>query len=406
MTTPTERLYYDQQELFDFRARVVELADDGRRVYLDRTAFYPTSGGQPHDVGTLGGVRVVDVVDEGARVAHLLDAPLPPDAREVGGRVDEARRRDLMQQHTGQHLLSAVLLESLGWGTVSVHFGDAYDTVDLSVSPDEATPERLAAAQARCNALVARNLPVVVSYADAAEATGLRRPSSREGTLRLVTIDGVDRSACGGTHVAATGAIGVVLLRRAEKVKQGTRIEFVCGERAAARARRDYELLAATARPLSTSVDDLPQAVGSLSAQLKDSEQRRRALEADAAAAGARALHEATVPDAAGVRRALERREVPGDRVKDAAEQLRATALAYALCPKGVYVGVAAPADGGAVSIVVAASDDSGVDAGGLLREALAPVGGRGGGSSRLAQGSVAGDARLATVMQALGVMT
>lgn len=406
MTTTTERLYYDQQQLLDFRARVVELADDGRRVYLDRTAFYPTSGGQPHDVGELGGARVTDVVDEGARVAHVLATPLAFDARELEGRVDGARRLDHMQQHTGQHLLSAVLLERFGWGTASVHFGDAANTVDVAAKPDEVTADRLAEAQARCNALVARNLPVDVSYAAAAEATGLRRPSSREGTLRLVTIEGVDRSACGGTHVSATGAIGVVLLRRAEKVKQGTRIEFLCGLRAAARARRDYDLLAATARPLSTSIDDLPQAVAGLGAQLKESEQRRRALEAEEAAARARALHAATAPDPTGVRRVLERRDVAAAQLKDAAEQLRAMALACALQPRALFVGVAAPSDGGTASLVISASDDSGIDAGGVLRAALAPVEGRGGGSSRLAQGSSPSDARLAAVLKALGVMT
>src|SRR4051812_22154321 len=128
----TERLYYTDAYRSTFRARVVDRSDDGRRIYLNESAFYPTSGGQPHDTGTLGGIAVIDVVDEDDRVAHVLAEPMAADVPAVEGAVDWARRFDFMQQHTGQHLLSAMLEDRYGWSTVSVHFGVASSTLDVT----------------------------------------------------------------------------------------------------------------------------------------------------------------------------------------------------------------------------------------------------------------------------------
>src|SRR5689334_2166496 len=149
----TERLYYLDSYLTDFDARVTDRADDGRRLYLDRTAFYPTSGGQPHDLGRLGDAAVVDVIDEGNRIAHLLAAPLR--AQRVTGRIDWARRFDHMQQHTGQHLLSAVLADLYGFATISVHFGADGSTLDLETAG--MTPDQVRAAELRANAVVTEN---------------------------------------------------------------------------------------------------------------------------------------------------------------------------------------------------------------------------------------------------------
>jgi len=129
----TTRLYYMDSYLTSFDARVVDVVDDGRRVYLDQTAFYPTSGGQPHDLGTLSGAAITDVIDEGERIAHIVSTPLTNEASSVAGEVDWERRFDNMQQHTGQHLLSAVLEELYGHHTVSVHFGHDYSSLDLDV---------------------------------------------------------------------------------------------------------------------------------------------------------------------------------------------------------------------------------------------------------------------------------
>jgi len=198
----TERLYYTDAYLAAFDANVVATSDDRMRVYLDATAFYPTSGGQPHDVGTLGGVAVVDVVDETDRIAHVLAQPLGPSSS-LAARVDWKRRFDHMQQHTGQHLLSAVFEDLFGQKTLSVHFGPDYATLDLDT--DAVSREQLVAAERRANDVVLENRPVTIAFEDAATASELRKASDRAGSIRIVTIEGIDRSACGGTHVRSTG---------------------------------------------------------------------------------------------------------------------------------------------------------------------------------------------------------
>jgi alanyl-tRNA synthetase len=227
----TQRLYYTDSYLRDFEAPIVELADDGHRVYLERTAFYPTSGGQPF------GIEVTDVVDEGERIAHLVARPVR--GSEAVGQVDWPRRFDHMQQHTGQHLLSAVLGDLYGYATVGVHFGPESSTID--VDGPGLTPDQIGRVEDRSNEVVVENRPVGVSFEDAEAVTGLRNASERTGTLRVVTIRHLDRSACGGTHVRATGEIGPILIGKVERVRKGTRVEFFCG------ARSIHELVPSTA---------------------------------------------------------------------------------------------------------------------------------------------------------------
>jgi len=388
----TDRLYYTDAYCARFEARVVDRTDEGRRIYLDRSAFYPTSGGQPHDLGTLGGVAVTDVVDEEERVAHVLAAPLAADV--VEGVVDWGRRWDLMQQHTGQHLLSAVGADRFGWETVSVHFGAESSTIDFGT--EGIAPTALVELERLANATVTENRPVVVTFEEAAIASGLRKPSDRDGVLRIVSIERLDRSACGGTHVRATGEIGPVLLRRVEKIRKATRVEFLCGMRAIARARADYDVLARIAAGLSCSIDELATVVPAQHEALRSLENERRRLEGEVSAARARDLHAAIAPGADGVRRHVERR--PTGKADDA----RPLALAFASLPQAaIAVTVANPP-----AILVAASDDSGVDAGKLLKGALAAAGGRGGGSPRLAQGTVPDAAALDGVLAALGFAT
>ena len=374
----TERLYYQDAYLAAFQATVLERADDGRRLYLDRTAFYPTSGGQPHDTGRLGGVEVVDVVDEGERIAHLLAAPVP--AGPVRGEVDWARRFDHMQQHTGQHLLSAVLEDLYGFHTVSVHFGQDASTLDLDTPA--ITPEQVAAAETRANLVVTENRPVSIGFEDAAAAAGLRKPSDRTGPLRIVTILELDRSACGGTHVRATGEIGAILIRKVERVRKAVRLEFLCGTRAVRRARADQELLTRLAAQYSAAEDELPALVEAQRAELKEVVAGRREAEAQLDRYRAAELYAGAAPDAAGLRRIVVREE-------RGIERLRGVAQAVAALPRAVFVGVATSPPG----LLVAASEDSGRDAGAMLRSALAPAGGRGGGTPRLAQGTVGAEA-------------
>lgn len=373
----TVRLYYDDATLARFSATVTEVANDGRIVYLDRSAFYPTSGGQPHDLGTLAEVAVLDVVDEETRVAHYLAEPLGlPAGAMVVGQIDMRRRIDHMQQHTGQHLLSALLADEYGMPTVSVHFGDESSTVD--VAGEGITPEMLESLEHRVNQLALQNHAVTVSYEEASEATGLRKPSDRDGTLRIVTIEGLDRSACGGTHVKRTAEIGAVLLRRVERTRGNSRIEFVCGYRAVHRARGDAELLTRTARPLSASPNDLPTLVEQQQSRLTELERDRKRLLGELAKFEAQQLWDQAVADSQGIRRARHAVLGPVKEAEPLAQQF--TALG------GCALLVTNAANGG---VLLATAPDSNLDAGQLLRTALQSVGGRGGGSARIAQGAV-----------------
>jgi alanyl-tRNA synthetase len=291
----TTRLYYTDAYLTTFDAAVVARADAGRRIYLDRTAFYPTSGGQPFDTGRLGGAAVVDVIDEGDRIAHVVESPVVGDR--LAGAIDWARRFDHMQQHTGQHLLSAVIAEHFGHATVSVHFGRESTTLDLD-TPGLGHAE-IVEAEARANAAVTENRPVDVSFEEAAAAAaGLRKASDREGTLRIVSIRDLDRSACGGTHVRATGEIGAIAIRKVERVKQHVRLEFLCGLRAVRRARADADLLSVLATSHSAAAEELPALLEAQRTELKAGAAARRELEEAVAGYRARELHASTPPDA------------------------------------------------------------------------------------------------------------
>ena len=390
----THRLYYTDAYRTEFTATVVGRDADGTRVYLDESVFYPTSGGQLHDLGTLAEIAVVDVIDEEDRVAHVLAAPIGADAidRQISGKIDWTRRYDHMQQHTGQHLLSAVFEDLFGARTVSVHFGADYSTLDLDA--EFVTRDQLVKAEARSNAIVAEARRVTITFEDAATATGLRKPSDRPGQLRIVNIDSLDRSACGGTHVRSTAEIGAVLLRSVERIRKATRVEFVCGQRAIRRARRDYESLGRIAGSLSSSIDEAPSIVTTQSDRVKELDGTRRKLEKELATYRMRERYAAASADADGVRRVV---------IRDAAsiDELRTLAQAALDLPKVVVIGVLTSPP----SVLVAASEDSGVEAGKLLKEQLTAVGGKGGGSPRMAQGSVpAGELdRLVTALTANG---
>lgn len=387
----TERLYYTDAYLRSFDARVVALRDGGRRVHLDRSAFYPTSGGQPHDRGTLGGVAVDDVVDEAEHVTHLLREPLPAaEGDAVRGEVSWDRRFDHMQQHTGQHLLSALFADLCGWQTLSVHFGPEVSTLDLDTA--RVSAEQVHEIERRANELIVEGRPVSVTFEDAATAVGLRKDSGRSGALRIISIHGVDRSACGGTHVRSTAEIGVLLLRGQEKVRKSLRVEFVCGHRAARRARHDFEVLQGISRALSASPDEAARLVQGQRDQLRELQSTVRRLQAEVDANRARERHDAAVPDANG-------RRVLRERTREGSPELwRDFALAYCTLPGAVFIGVSESPP----SVLLAASADAGVDAGQTLRRALEPAGGRGGGSPRMAQGSVPSRALLDDVLARL----
>ncbi len=367
----TERLYYTDSYLRRFEAQVIGSVDN--RVYLDRTAFYPTSGGQPHDVGWIGGVPVQDVVDEDQRIAHVLGGPVPDGP--VHCDILWSRRFGHMQQHTGQHLLSAVLMELYQIETLSFHLGAEASTIDVRASG--LLPEQLRRAEARVNEVVFENRPMNVSFADPSENLGLRKPSDREGILRIVSIPDLDRSACGGTHVRSTAEIGPVVVRKVEKIRSHLRLEFLCGLRFAERAQADFEALSKLARLFSASLDETPAVVRALLQHSQELDKAYRKLSTEAAAREGRDLYASTLPSANGVRAVL----------RDAAidDSLRAEAQSFTALPKSLFVAFSANPP----SVLVAASKDSGIHAGELVKAALTAHGGRGGGSPVLGQGSV-----------------
>jgi len=369
----TERLYYRDSYLTRFRARVIDASPDRTRIHLDRTAFYPTSGGQPFDTGTLGGVPVVDVVEEGESIAHITASPLA--ANEVEGMIDEVRRFDHMRQHTGQHLLSAVFVQLLGAPTVSFHLGAEVCTIDIQ--REALSAEDVRAVERRANEYVLENRPVTVEFRDAAGDLGLRKASGRSGEIRIVSIADLDRSACGGTHVRSSGEIGPIAIRRLDRIRGIVRVEFLCGMRAVIRARNDFEALSGVCRALSCPLDEAPLLVAAQQERLQTAEKARARLAAELAAAEGRDLWRNTQPDASG-RRAAER-TVPAltDETRALASNFIAGGAAYFIARTDDPPG-----------ILLAASPDSGIHAGNVLKAALAKHGGRGGGSASMAQGS------------------
>lgn len=385
----TRRLDQEDSSLLAFEAEVVAVDASGLRVVLDRTAFHPTGGGQPHDTGTLAGVRVVDVIDEETRVVHALAEPLPRGLATVHGEVDAARRRDHTQQHSGQHLLSAILADAFARPTVSFHLGATHATIDLAGEP--LTPAHFADVETHVFSAITANLRVQARVCDS-PVPGLRKPSERGGPLRVVTIEGLDVNACGGTHVARTGELGLVLLLGVEKVRAHTRLSFVVGDRALTHARRDAALLTALSAAWGSDAAQAASAAIRQRALLAERERRIEALEAELGALEGAALYAATPDDAAG--RKLLMREVEGP--LDA--RLRATVDAFIALPRTVaLVGSRSTR-----ALLVAASPDCGLDVGATLKAQLARVGGRGGGSATRAQGSAPDDAGFTTVFEHL----
>ena len=382
----TERLYYQDCYLREFRAQVVDTADDGRRVYLDRTVFYPTSGGQPFDTGTLGGANVIEVIDEEERVAHVLDAPIA--AGEVAGEIDWPRRFDHMQQHSGQHLLSAVLEELFKIPTVSFHLGAEGCTID--VAAPSLTTHQIDKAEERCAEIVSQARPLGITFVDAAADLGLRKESLRKGTLRVVAIEGIDRSACGGTHVRTTAEIGPVAIGKTEKIRGNTRLEFVCGLRALRQARADFRNLQELSRLLSVPAAETPALVAAQLERVKALEKVNQRLAVEIAQREGREMWNATAPGADGIRRRVQQGAID--------DSTRARAQAFAAEGKAAFLAVSPNPP----AILLAASPDSGIHAGDRVKAAVIAAGGRGGGNQGLAQGSLPAAADLPAITASL----
>ena len=374
----TERLYYHDPYLREFDAAIVETTThEGKTaVVLDRTSFYPTSGGQPYDTGTLSGVRVLDVVsDDGSgRILHIVDRA--PDGPSVHGSIDWARRFDHMQQHTGQHVLSAAFDRLLGVRTESFHLGADSSTIDLA---REVSAPEIARAEDEANRVVWEDRPIAIRFAGADEIATLtlRKEPRREGTLRLIDVQDFDLSACGGTHVARTGAIGIVAISTSERFRGGSRITFLCGGRALTGFRSLREAVAGSVKALSVLPAELPAAIERLQGEGKDQRRQIKDLQAKLASHEADALADAAV--AAGDIR-LVAASLPG---WDAAG-LKIIASRIVERPGHVAVLIGDPP---AAPLVVARAVGVAIDAGALLRQLIERHGGKGGGRPELAQG-------------------
>jgi alanyl-tRNA synthetase len=380
----TERLYYDDPYKREFDATVASVQPYGatdphagrHAVRLDRTAFYPTTGGQPFDAGTLGASRVVDVIDdEGGEVVHVVEGPAPVIGAAIRGVVEWPRRFDHMQQHTGQHVLSAAFVRLSGVKTVSFHLGAEVSTIDLA---REVTVKEIAAAEDEANRIVWDDRPVAIRYASAEEAAALplRKEPTRTGTLRLIDVEGFDLSACGGTHVNRTGAIGLIAVTAWERFKGGQRLEFVCGGRVLTRFRLLRDVTAAAVRSLSVLPGDVASGIERLQSDLK--EQKRRLADAHTALARheARELSDTAEPLPWG-RLVLRALDADAGRLKSLASAITSHAGFLA-----VLLSTASPN-----VIVVARSADVAIPCHDIVSALAQRFAGRGGGKPDLAQG-------------------
>ena len=389
----TKRLYYDDAFAREFTAQVLSCAPEGApapenpegplpgalwRVKLDRTAFYPTSGGQPHDTGRLGDGRVVDVVDEEDEVIHVVDKPIEIGA--VQGSIDWNRRFDHMQQHTGQHVLSAVFHSRFALPTISFHLGSDICTIDLR--GQEPTQEILDSAMAAANEVVYADRMVNVKYGSAEElaAAGVRQAVERSGTLRAIEIEALELQPCGGTHVQRTGQIGMILVRAVSRIRQDWRVEFACGQRAERLAREDFATLRALAQRLNCSPQEAVSAA------------ERVVMERDAHFKSARkSVQKLAEIDA---RAAVQQVEVGADGLRvvaklfadDPPEYVQAFAREVAQAENTVALVVRSECG----HIFFSQHPSAKKDMNALLGEALKHVGGKGGGSRDSARGRLA----------------
>ena len=373
----TERLYYTDPYLREFDATLVDtVSHEGKTaLVLDRTAFYPASGGQPADAGAFHDVRVLDVVDaDDGRVLHIVDRA--PSTTSLHGTIDWTRRFDYMQQHSGQHVLSAAFDRLFGVRTESFHLGVEYSTIDLA---REVTSAEMQRAEDEANRVVWEDRPVAIRFASADEARtlGLRKETARQGTIRLIEIAEFDRSACGGTHVARTGAIGIIAVSAVERFRGGSRITFLCGDRALAGFRALKEAVNGSVRVLSVTPSELPSAIERLQADAKELRRQVKTYQEQVASSRADAL-------AASAERVGDVRIVAASLDAWDANGLKLIASRIVEHPGFAVALVSEPSPS---AIVIARSDDVGVDAGAALKAIVSRFGGKGGGRPTLAQG-------------------
>jgi alanyl-tRNA synthetase len=376
----TQRLYYQDAYQQTFTAQVVERLTHAAHpaVVLDQTAFYPTGGGQPHDVGTLNHTPVLDVVEREAdgAIVHVLAAEL--EAAAVTGQLDWPRRFDYMQQHTGQHILSQAMLQVAGAATVGFHLTP--DNLTIDVDRAGLKPDTLAQAQAVANQVIFANRPVRAQFVTPEELARLplRKPPKVDHDIRIVQVEGFDWSPCGGTHVASAGQIGLIKIIKAERRGAETRLEFICGGRAVADYDSKHAVIQALAGSLSTGYAELPAALDRLHGELQDTRKKLAALEQQLLLLEVDQLLAAA--PAGGAFQIITHAWFERDQAT-----LRLAAKHIIAQPGRVALLGAGGAERSA--LVFARSADVALDVAALLRAAITTLGGKGGGAPDLAQG-------------------
>ncbi|MCM3871623.1 MAG: DHHA1 domain-containing protein [Pyrinomonadaceae bacterium] len=380
---PTERLYYQDSHLIEFEARVIansERVSGWTAVTLDRTAFYPTGGGQPSDTGTLNGLRVVECIDDEADVVlHVIQGRAPEVGTIVKGRIDWLRRLDHMQQHTGQHIFSQAFVKLFNAPTRSFRVLD--EACEIDVDLDNPTSETIERAVELANNVIWENRAITISQVSSQEASGLplRKESARAGDLRLIEIEGFDLTPCGGTHAYQTGEVGMIAVRSWERAKGLARIEFVAGLRALADYRRANQSARAVAGVFSAALSDTPELASRMIEENKQLHRRVRALEEIAARVEAEELlaQAATTPDNVRI----------VNKVFDNRDSESLKQLALSLIAHPATIALLGSRDKDAARLVFARSVDVPGDMNVLIRDACVMLDGRGGGKPDLAQG-------------------
>ncbi len=456
----TERLYYHDSRLLEFDATVISVSerDDGQvAVILDRTAFYPTGGGQPTDTGTLGEARVVDCIDvESDGVLHMIQGSVPEIGDRVHGKIDWLRRLDHLQQHTGQHILSAAFVRLFDAPTHS--FRVLEHECEIDVALDDPTDERIEQAVDLANQIIWENRPMTIRHVTSVEAANLplRKEPSREGELRVIEIQDFDLTPCGGTHAKSTGEVGVIAVRSWERAKGLTRIQFMAGIRVLADYRKANRTARDVAALFSAGREDSPVLVGQLVGENKRLRRRVSELEQVACRVEAEDLLRASSPTVReGVESASDSNRVDREAVTDSSRGLSAQRytryrtgsrsgspsgqpvwgggcdriigstlsdsdsrpriiakifddrdadslkyLALALIGYPNTVALLGSRDGDTARLVFARSSDAAGDMNSLMREACSIIGGRGGGKPDMAQGGGKNVDRLAEAIQ------
>jgi alanyl-tRNA synthetase len=415
----TERLYYTDSGLLEFTASIAEIRphDNFHRIVLNRTAFYPTGGGQPHDTGQLNEAEVIDVQeDESGVIAHIVKEARGLEAGQtVTGKVDAARRLDLMQQHSGQHILTQAFIQACGAETRSLHLGVQTSTIDIELQAP--TPSHMTVAEDIANAVIFDDRPMRIHLVNDEEAAGLplRKEGKVKGLIRVIEVEDFDWSPCGGTHAHRTGQIGLIAIKSFARAKKMTRVEFVCGGRALADYRLANQSAVSVGRLFSADRESAPALAEKAIEENKSLKKRvRELLELTLVEEGARLYAQA--PEGTGRTGRPGAASVSGGNSVDATaqrpfkivcatfdgrdvEELRL--LAYRILERGPAVALLGSKDGNSARLVFARSPELPQNMGSLLAEACQILGGKGGGKPDVAQGGGPNTEKLAEAIEA-----